>query len=159
MTRDECRKETERHIAKVRGYLSKAISLLLWSASKHDETKLENPELGIFTEFTPKLAHSTYGSEEYKSFLTEMKVALDHHYKNNRHHPEYFSNGIKGMTLIDLVEMICDWKASTLRHEDGDIMKSIEMNQQRFGYSDELKQIFINTVKQMEMNNDDKTTV
>ena len=36
--------------------------------------------------------------------------------------------------------------AAVKRHEDGDILLSIELNQRRFGYSDELKQILINTV-------------
>ena len=42
--------------------------------------------------------------------------------------------------------MICDWKASSERHENGDIYKSIEINQKRFGYSDDLKSILKNTV-------------
>jgi len=75
-----------------------------------------------------------------------MKEALKHHYDFNRHHPEHFVNGIKDMTLIDLCEMLSDWKAASLRHNDGDINKSIEINQSRFGYSDELKQIFLNTI-------------
>ena len=48
--------------------------------------------------------------------------------------------------LIDLIEMICDWKAASERHADGNVYKSIEINQERFGYSDELKNIFNNTV-------------
>jgi hypothetical protein len=51
---------------------------------------------------------------------------------------------------VDLVEMLMDWWAATKRHADGDIMESIEINQKRFGYSDELKSIFINTVKELE---------
>lgn len=54
------------------------------------------------------------------------------------------------MNLVDIIEMLCDWKAATLRHADGDIYKSIEINQKRFGYSDELKSIFINTIKCIE---------
>jgi hypothetical protein len=42
--------------------------------------------------------------------------------------------------------MICDWKASSERHEDGDVYKSIEINQDRFGYSDDLKLVLKNTV-------------
>ena len=42
------------------------------------------------------------------------------------------------MTLLDIIEMICDWKSSTMRHANGDIFKSIELNQKRFGYSDEI---------------------
>lgn len=54
-------------------------------------------------------------------------------------------NGLLGMNLIDVLEMIVDWKCSGMRHADGCLYKSIEINQKRFGYSDELKQIFINT--------------
>lgn len=118
-------------------------------ALDHDKTKLESPELEIFDEFTSKLKDSEYGSEEYNEFLKQMKPALDHHYKNNRHHPEHFENGIKDMNLVDLIEMISDWKAATLRHETGDILKSIEINQKRFGFGDELKSILINTVKEI----------
>jgi hypothetical protein len=115
----------------------------------HDSAKLESFEKNIFDEFTPKLAGCTYGSEEYKGFLDRMKVALEHHYGIYKHHPEHFDNGIKDMSLIDLLEMIVDWKAATLRHNDGDILKSIELNQERFGYTDELKQILLNTIDEM----------
>ena len=76
-----------------------------------------------------------------------MKPALDHHYANSRHHPEHFPKGINDMNLVDIMEMICDWKASSERQKDGNLLKSIEMNAQRFGYDDQLKQIFINTAK------------
>ena len=108
---------------------------------------MESPEVEIFTEYTPKLAVTNYGSEEYQEFLKEMKVALDHHYANYRHHPEHFPKGINDMNLIDIMEMLCDWKASTMRQHDGNLLKSIEMNAQRFGYNNQLKQIFINTAK------------
>lgn len=115
-------------------------------AGEHDMSKLSSPEIEIFVEYTPKLAGSTYGSEEYKRFLTEMKPALDHHYAVNRHHPEHFDNGVNDMNLLDLLEMLCDWKAATMRHNDGDIVKSIEYNKDRFGLSDQLTQILMNSV-------------
>jgi hypothetical protein len=46
--------------------------------------------------------------------------------------------------------MLCDWKASSMRTRDGDIRRSVEMLQQRFGYSDELKRILSNTVDWLE---------
>ncbi len=42
--------------------------------------------------------------------------------------------------------MICDWKDVTLRHKNGDINKSFDINQNRFNYSDELKCIMRNTI-------------
>jgi hypothetical protein len=108
---------------------------------------LESPELEIFTEYTPKIKTSTYGSEEYKAFLKEMQFALIHYFANNSHHPEHYENGIRGMNLFDIIEMFCDWKAATMRHDNGDIRKSIEINKDRFNMSDDLAQIFRNTVK------------
>lgn len=138
-------KDTKEHIAMVKMIMDNIIHDLIQRSLTHDNSKLATPEKEIFDEYTPKLKTSTYGSEEYQLFLRGMKVALDHHYKNNRHHPQHFENGIGGMTLIDIVEMLCDWLAATKRHADGDIMRSIELNQNRFGYGDEFKQILINT--------------
>lgn len=103
-----------------------------------------------FDEFTARLRGLTYGSDEYRACLAAMKPALDHHYSQNSHHPEFRATGIRGMTLLDLAEMLCDWKAATMRHADGDIRRSIEINQARFGYSDELKQIFLNSLDEIE---------
>lgn len=141
--------ETRKHIQQVGKYLNLLACEILKRAILHDKTKLEDPERSVFEKFTPLLRDSTYGSEEYNQFLKDMKPALDHHYASNRHHPEYFENGIKGMTLIDLIELIADFKSASERHADGDIYKSIEINQKRFGYSDELKQILINTVDEL----------
>lgn len=147
MTTAECKVETIKHIENVRKYIRVITDMLTTRGVKHDASKLEPPELEIFTEATPKLAEMTYGSEEYKESLKEIQVALDHHYASNRHHPEHFPNGIEDMTLVDIVELLCDWKASSMRHHDGNLLKSIELNAQRFGYDDQLKKIFINTAK------------
>lgn len=51
------------------------------------------------------------------------------------------------MTLLDLIEMLVDWKASSERHNNGNILKSIEINGNRFGMSPQLIEIFENTAK------------
>jgi hypothetical protein len=137
--------DTLRHSLRVGELMLLLAAQLLKRATEHDKSKTEPPELDIFNEYTPRLRSSTYGSDEYNSFLAEMQTALQHHYANNRHHPEHFDNGIQGMHLVDLIEMLCDWKAATERHDDGDLARSLELQQQRFGYSDELKQILRNT--------------
>ena len=146
MKRYDSTKDTLKHIKRVSSYIKNCIKELSERMRCHDQDKIHNCiEKALFDEFTPKLKDCTYGSEEYKSFLAGLKPALDIHYANNRHHPEHFTNGINGMNLIDVLEMMCDWKASSERHADGDIFKSIEINQKRFGYSDDLKNILINT--------------
>lgn len=147
MTVAECKVETIRHIEMVRKYIKIITDALSNRAIKHDCTKLESPEIEIFAEYTPKFAGATYGGDEYNKFLSEMNVALQHHYACNRHHPEHFDKGIDDMTLVDIVEMLCDWKAASLRQNDGNLLKSIETNAQRFGCDDQLRQIFVNTAK------------
>lgn len=147
MTTAECQVETMKHIEKVREILRAFIYKLVTRGVEHDRLKLESPEVEIFTEFTPKLAETTYGSKEYNDFLTKMQIALKHHYTNYRHHPEHFKNGIYDMNLVDIVEMFCDWKASSMRHNDGNLLESIEINTKRFSLDSQLKQIFINTAK------------
>lgn len=139
--------DTLLHIKRVNQLLMQAAAELLRRAAVHDDSKLQSPEKELFDEFTPKLKGCTYGSEEYKEFLSGLKVALGHHYKNNSHHPEHYPNGVNGFDLFDLLEMFLDWKAATERHADGDIMKSIEINKTRFNLSDQVCDIFRNTVE------------
>lgn len=150
MNKHEIKQETRKHIDTVRNLIDKIVLDLKDRAIVHDQSKLSSPEKEIFEIYTPKLKDITYGSSEYKQYLKEMKTALDHHYDNNRHHPEHFKNGIREMNLIDIIEMLCDWLAATKRHKDGDIIKSLEINQKRFGYSDEFKNMLKNTLSVLE---------
>lgn len=76
-----------------------------------------------------------------------MGPALRHHYDNSRHHPEHFYDGIKSMDLIDLLEMLADWHAAGFRHADGSLAKSLAINKERFGISDELLGLLERTAK------------
>lgn len=144
------REKTVKHIAMVDRILHRISNHLLDRALWHDKSKLKSPEAAIFEVYTDKLRGTTYGSDEYKVYLAEMKPALDHHYANNKHHPEHFGNGIEGMTLIDLIEMLADWKAATLRHADGDIWESLRIQKEKLGLSDQLTRIFANTIPVIE---------
>lgn len=142
--------ETMRHIERVRNLLNLFVRELLNRGEAHDQSKLEPPEVSLFTIYTAKLSSVTYGSPEYAAFLRELKPALDHHYAKNRHHPEHHKNGVEDMTLIDLLEMFADWKAASERHHDGNILKSIEKNADRFRLSPQLVRILENTARIIE---------
>ena len=141
--------DTRKHIRFVKHFLLIVIGNLTKRIDNHDVSKLLPPEKEMFDKFTPLLKEMTYGSDEYKVALKEMGVILQHHYKHNSHHPEHFDNGVNDMSLLDLMEMFCDWQAAMLRHADGDFMKSLEINKERFGMSDQLYQIFMNTIKEL----------
>lgn len=139
--------DTLRHALRVGALMTGLIVDLIRRSSCHDRSKTEEPELSVFNEYTPELATMTYGSPEYKAALAGMGDGLTHHYAVNRHHPEHFENGVNGMTLVDLVEMLADWKAATERHADGDLARSFAIQWGRFEIDAQLAEILQNTAK------------
>jgi len=142
---------TMEHIQNVQKYMASFIDKLMYRLLNHDKSKMENPELLYFVQFTSKLKELTYGSDEYEQSLKDMKPALDHHYAWNFHHPEHNKNGINGMTLVDLIEMLADWTSSVKRSPNGSIIKSLEINKKRFGISDQLYEILENTIRELQL--------
>lgn len=122
---------------------------LYWRGWKHDLSKYRWSEASYFAKTIFDLKHSTYGSDEYKKMLEEIKPAIENHYKRNRHHPEYHKNGFEDMIELDKLELVADWQSATKRHKNGDIFKSIEINQSRFGYDNETKEWLISMAKKL----------
>jgi hypothetical protein len=137
------------HIKRVSQLLTEAATELLHRGTIHDDSKLKAPEKQLFDELTLLLEKMTYNSPEYLDSLARLKPALDHHYAKNSHHPQHYPDGVDGMNLFDIVEMFFDWKAASERHGNGNICHSITINRDRFKLSDQLTNIFKNTVKYM----------
>jgi hypothetical protein len=134
------------HKALVAAYMQEVAQALIARAVVHDNSKFSPEESAIFEEMTPILKTLTYGSDEYKAALARLGPALQHHYAVNSHHPEHFPDGINGMSLLDLIEMVCDWIAATQRVKDGDIRTSLPINKARFQIDDQLYGIIGHTV-------------
>lgn len=146
----DSRLDTLEHILRVQTLISVAMNNLAHRALMHDLSKLEEPEKSTFDACTLKLKAMAYGSEEYKAALAELKPALDHHYAANSHHPEHFANGVDGMSLFDVLEMLLDWKAATERMKGGgDIRRSLEINRERFKLAPQLESILANTIREL----------
>ena len=137
--------DTMRHSRRVDELLLQVIVALQGRVTRHDLSKMAPPEKAVFDRVTPLLKNSTYGSEQYKASLVDMGQGLAHHYGANRHHPEHYEAGISGMTLVDLIEMLADWKAATERHDDGSLARSLTIQQARFDVSPQLMDILTNT--------------
>jgi hypothetical protein len=138
--------ETQQHARRVGDLINELVGQMIHRGNVHDASKTREPELSTFDRVTPQLRTLTYGSDEYKASLAEMGPALEHHYAVNRHHPEHFGErGIAGMTLVDVVEMLADWKAATERHADGNLERSLKLQKDRFGIEPQLLAILHNT--------------
>lgn len=145
-----CNFETQKHRDHVRHFINTVIIDLMKRAEVHDNSKMEPPEVAMFTEQTPKLAALKFGTPEYTASLEALGPALAHHYANNRHHPEHHARGIEDMNLIDLIEWFCDCKAASLRQNDGNIRKSIKHNVKRYKICKQLASILENTIEAIE---------
>lgn len=158
----DSRPDTWEHINKVQTYIGRAVYNLIIRGLNHDQSKLHPPEVEKFDEMTPILSTLTYGTPEYKESTAKLGVALQHHYAENPHHPEHYSNGVDGMSLLDLIEMLCDWKAASERikpkveavpgeraGETANLIDSLEYNATRHNIDPQLKSILANTIHEM----------
>lgn len=136
------------HVHRVQGHLNAAVGILLARLIAHDRSKYSAEESALITgkAYLDSLA---YNSAEYKQALANVRMAVVVHYRNNRHHPEHYEAGVWGMSLFDLLEMICDWKAASEASKDGSIDKSIAANIERFHLPEALVAILRNTVEEM----------
>lgn len=155
----DSRPETQKHIDRVRDFMRLALGNLERRMMGHDASKMEGPEVPYWDEATPKLAELEYGSEEYKESLRQLRPALKMHFEANDHHPEHYVDGVNGMSLMSLTEMLCDWRAASertkQRTDDPEKVKSFESglyhNFERFGIESQLAGILMNTARELEM--------
>lgn len=133
------------HISRVRKHMNTFVQLLLKRAINHDKSKLEEPELSWWKEMD-KEPRYPYGSEEYKQKIKRWDKVFKHHYKYNRHHPEHYEYGISEMTLVDIVEMMCDWLGYKDTIAISEALKVCDEQMKRYNIPDGIRQIIFNTL-------------
>lgn len=131
--------------------LTKICQELMKRMETHDDSKFDDEEFPLYVQASEELENVEYGTDKYIEITDKYKNISSSHLKKNRHHPEYHTEGINGMNLVDVIEMLCDWKAANAREKDVNILQSIDINAKRFGIDDQLKKILINTVNSYEM--------
>lgn len=107
-----------RHASEVHENLSQVSNDLERRGIAHDRSKLEAIEFDGFVKTRSRFEKVNYGSEEYRECAKAIQPSIDHHYQNNRHHAKHFENGFADMNLLDILEMIADWKAASRRSPD-----------------------------------------
>lgn len=133
------------HISRVRKHINTFVQLLLKRAINHDRSKLEEPELSWWKEMD-KEPRYPYCSEEYKQKIKRWDKVFKHHYKYNRHHPEHYDYGVSEMTLVDIVEMMCDWLGYKDTITISEALKVCDEQMKRYNISDDVRQIIFNTL-------------
>lgn len=123
------------HINQVAYLLKEMARQIEARADIHDSSKFGLDEFAGIVHLT-KARKYEYGSPEYEA-LVHNNNAAKIHVKTNRHHLEYWSNGLDDMSLVDVIEMLCDWEiARQQRDIETDIDKTWQARQERFNLSD-----------------------
>lgn len=149
--------ETLKHKVRVAELLGSVISELYHRSINHDNSKFYDDEFNLFAQETPNLRNLTYNSPEYKTSLQRLQPALELHYQRNDHHPQHFTkNGIYDMNLLQLIELLADWKAATERHHDGSLAKSILSNAERFKYNKQMTILLTKTASDLKWISDNE---
>lgn len=133
------------HIIRVRKHIATFVQLLINRSLNHDNSKLQEPEFTWWNEMD-KEPRYPYGSEEYKDKTKRWKKVFKHHYSNNRHHPEFYEDGVNDMTLVDIVEMMCDWLGYKQNVSVTEAFNICDEQMKRYNISNELRQVIFNTL-------------
>jgi hypothetical protein len=143
--------DTTQHICRVGQLLREICQQLAERGVYHDSSKLGPAEKPYFDALGESLKGVKYGSPEYQAALARLRPALVHHYAHNRHHPESRKGGIGAMTLIDLLELLADWKAAAERHgrRDCNLAHSLRVNRKRFTIPAPIYRQLVNTAKEL----------
>lgn len=115
--------------------LEKLAHKLIERGASHDLSKLFPDEFDEFVTVNRVAREFKYGSEEYRQTIEETP-AIHLHFSRNPHHPEHHADGIDGMSLLDIVEMVADWKAAAMMYGHTPLRESVEIAKERFGMSE-----------------------
>lgn len=153
--------QTQEHIEAVRALIGLVNAELVQRAIHHDRSKFEPVEadaLQKMAELVDRDGPVAFGTPEYEARKQILGPMLAHHYAKNSHHPEHFESeyggayvdGINGMTLVDVVEMFCDWVAAgRARNPDGKVDLGVAAS--RYNVPTMLENVFVNTLNWLDL--------
>lgn len=144
MSAYDSRADTLAHVHAVRDRISVFVTEMLRRARLHDASKFSPEEKPVYDQVFPLLKGVAYASPEWDALVERAGPALAHHYRQNSHHPEHYSDGVAGMDLFDVVEMLCDWMASAERNPSDGV--KLDHNVTVFGIEPQLARILANTL-------------
>lgn len=154
MTLDEAKEFAAiyHHKFMVAKFLAPIIRDLIKRSEEHDNSKFTEEEFPGLVAAMDDIRKYAYGTSEYNEMRKKHAKTYLAHYRKNRHHPEYHPNGIEGMDLVDLLEMLCDWKSASMRTENGgSIEGSIKIGAEKYNISPQLVKILENTARNYKM--------
>lgn len=100
----------------------------------HDNSKFLNEEFDALA----KISNDMSCMQDAKQSLSKLKEeAIKIHWKNNKHHPEYWKN-YNDMSDLDIIEMVCDWHSRSTQYKT-DLLEFVKARQDdRFKFPEKM---------------------
>ena len=143
-----------RHKNNIKANLGSLSAELLKRAELHDQSKLSPDELPGFIEIHNIAREHPIGSKEYEAAMRSA-TCIQEHFSNNSHHPEYH-NCVSDMGLLDIIEMVLDWKAAADTYGMKTLRESLDYQLSRHGFTDEQWWLINQIVRWVDPNDEKK---
>lgn len=168
------------HIRRVQGHMHLVTTLLGMRAVIHDQSKYNPEELGLVLGKPSFDKYEYMSTEERAALAGVKESLKHHYKANSHHPEHFVTYecgacfkeypaemnlhkcpdcgydileqplGVKGMSLLDLLEMACDWKAaSETSGKNSSFAGSIEFGKERWKLSAEMVRILENTGREL----------
>ena len=144
-------KLTLQHKENIATLLAKFAAELTYRSAVHDNSKFFPDEFDILSDNVCDFNKYLFDTKEEQDLRERLLPASILHRKRNRHHPEHFENGIDGMNIIDLLEMLCDWKSASTRVSGDSLRKGLPILKKKYNISSQLLKILENTARDFMM--------
>jgi len=140
-----------KHKEDIAKMLAKFAGEISYRSAIHDNSKFDTDEFNACSENVNEFGKHEFDSPGERELRLRLSDAFSSHRKKNRHHPEHFDNGIDGMNLIDLLEMVADWRSASNRNAGDSIRKSLPIVQEKYKISPQLMNVLTNTIRDFNM--------
>ena len=142
---------TLKHKELIAKYMAKFSAEVTFRAAIHDDSKFRRDEFEAYAECADEFDQHPFNSQEERALREKLYPAMSLHKQRNRHHPEHFENGMTGMNLIDLLEMLCDWKSASERTPGDSIRTALPILKEKYNISPQLMNVLTNTIRDFNM--------
>lgn len=134
------------------GEHGKALAKTAYGTEKYKEL-LEKVKIAIDHHYSKNRHHVEFWpvpESEYDKVIAHIATLKDGDPSKIwlQEYADSINSRVNNMTLIDLIEMLCDWKAATERNKNGNLQQSLEHNAKKYGMSEQLTKIFQNTIRE-----------
>ncbi|EGC28246.1 hypothetical protein DICPUDRAFT_85639 [Dictyostelium purpureum] len=133
------------------GYCNLSKKELKERGDLHDASKYEPPEIEPYIWLT-WYHHCKHCNIDFKypdGVEKLVKEGCDHHLHCNRHHPESHSDPNE-MSVLDIVEMVCDWSAISQELNQGSCINYVKQHISKWSFSNEKLNFIFKTITEFD---------